>query len=208
MRARPEENEGPGTGVPEMQLTRRKGGTADMKKSQGGFTLVEVIVVAGIIAILAGVLVPLILKEIDESRISRAYGDIRSISAAMMVFKKDTGKWPNLDGSGSCSPSITLLGGQGSLPASAAANGFDSSAQDAFDSYFLTDAYSCYGTRWKGPYMAMVPADPWGNLYLVNAGSFGGGAPVWVLSAGPDGDFQTTAASQALAGDDVGVRIM
>ena len=66
-------------------------------KGNAGFTLIEVIVVAGIIAILAGILVPMILKEIDESRITRAAADTKSISTAMMVFKKDTAQWPVME---------------------------------------------------------------------------------------------------------------
>ena len=57
--------------------------------NERGFTLIEVIVVAGIIAILAGILVPMIFKEIDESRITRASADVRSISAAMIVFRRN-----------------------------------------------------------------------------------------------------------------------
>ena len=79
-----------------------------------GFTLIEVIVVAGIIAILAGILVPLILKEIDESRITRATADTRSISTAMIVFKKDTAQWPAMDED--CEPTLRCCRGQGIWP--------------------------------------------------------------------------------------------
>ena len=66
-------------------------------RNEKGCTLIEVIVVAGIIAILAGILVPLILKEIDESRITRATADIKSISSAILILKKDTAQWPVMD---------------------------------------------------------------------------------------------------------------
>lgn len=80
--------------------------------SKKGFTLIEVIVVAGIIAVLAGILVPLIFKEIDESKIARTAADIHSISSALIVFKKDTGQWPINAG---CSSTITLLTGAGGV---------------------------------------------------------------------------------------------
>lgn len=171
-------------------------------KKQSGFTLVEVIVVAGIIAILAGILVPLILKEIDEARISRAYGDIRSIASAMIVFKKDTGKWPNLDNS--CNPTLTTIAGGGNMPANADARSFDTTSLDDFYSFFGVDS-GCFGSKWKGPYMTRVPEDPWGNAYISNVGAFSGNTPVWILSAGPDGVVQTTALGTDLAGDDIGI---
>lgn len=172
---------------------------------QSGFTLVEVIVVAGIIAILAGILVPLILKEIDESRITRAYADIRSISNAVIIFKKDTGKWPNLDGG--CAPTMTLLVGEGTIPSNAAAMSFDPASTNYFANYFSRDDTGCYGSRWKGPYMTIVSADPWGNSYLINTDGLSGTGPVWVISAGPDGAFDTGASNTSINGDDVGVRL-
>jgi general secretion pathway protein G len=176
-----------------------------MVKKQNGFTLVEVIVVAGIIAILAGILVPLILKEIDEARITRAYADVRSISSALIIFRKDTGKWPDLDGA--CAANVTLLASDGGVPANAAAMNFDASAMASFNAYLPVDDNLCYGARWKGPYIARVSSDPWGNTYLLNANAFAGTNPVWILSAGPDGVIDTDAASTTVAGDDVGLRM-
>lgn len=57
---------------------------------------------------LAGILVPLIIKEIDESKIARASADVRSISSALIVLKKDTGQWPV---NAACTPAVTLLMG-------------------------------------------------------------------------------------------------
>jgi type II secretory pathway pseudopilin PulG len=48
-----------------------------------------------------------------------------------------------------------------------------------------------------------VPQDPWGNAYLVKLDT-GGGAPLWVVSAGPDGILQTPFAGsiERASGDD------
>lgn len=172
-------------------------------RDQRGFTLVEVIVVAGIIAILAGILVPLILKEIDEARITRAYADSRSISTAIIIMKKDTGRWPNLDGS--CAATATFIYGEGALPADLAAQGYDQTSAVPFDDYLTSDAGGCYGARWKGPYLAHTSADPWGNAYIMNPGSFDAGGVVWILSAGPNGSVETPMSANTLLGDDIGI---
>ncbi|TAN42000.1 MAG: prepilin-type N-terminal cleavage/methylation domain-containing protein [Nitrospirae bacterium] len=171
-----------------------------------GFTLIEVIVVAGIIAILAGILVPIIFKEIDESKITRASADIKSISTVMFVFRKDTGAWPLMDGN--CSPTITFLTGAGNLDPNLAGLGYDTSVATSFDAHFSSNTNNCYSPNWKGPYIAQVSADPWGNAYITNANGFAiAGQPVWIISAGPNRQLETNANDTALQGDDIGVRI-
>jgi general secretion pathway protein G len=180
-----------------------------MKNRQGGFTLVEVIVVAGIIAILAGILVPLILKEIDEARITRAYADIRTISTAMLVLKKDTGSWPV---SASCNPAITMLS-NGDLPAFAG-TGWDTTMGYGYDQKLINDADNdnCWPKTFKGPYIAYVSDDPWGKSYVTNADAFVSAASpkpsVWILSAGPDGTVQTSSTDDTTQGDDIGLRVL
>ncbi len=173
---------------------------------EGGFTLIEVIVVAGIIAVLAGILVPLIFKEIDESKIARAQADIRSISSAMIVFKKDTGNWPAKDGT--CTESVTIIVGDGATPTFPA--GYDRSNQFTYNDYLPSDVSGCY-PNWKGPYMARVNADPWGRHYSTNVKDLynNSGNPVWIISAGPNGVVDTDIApgQQSPAGDDIGIRL-
>lgn len=173
-------------------------------KKQSGFTLIEVIVVAGIIAVLAGILVPLIFKEIDESKTARAAADIRSISSALIVFKKDTGSWPVKDGA--CAAGLTLLNGDGVMPNGLAAQGWDTASSLNYSEPLSTNAAACY-TNWKGTYMALVNADPWLNAYFTNADGFPATGPVWILSAGPDGVVDTNVLATTVANDDIGLRL-
>lgn len=176
-------------------------------KNERGFTLIEVIVVAGIIAILAGILVPIIFKEIDESKKTRAYADVRSISSAMFVFRKDTGYWPIKNNP--ISYQTVLLRGSGNAPQELstiwpiASGGIDS----LFDNHLMTNQLQY--TNWKGPYLAGVTADPWGNQYLCNIGVMAteGTTPCWIISAGPNGILETGEGDTTLLSDDIGLRI-
>jgi len=176
-----------------------------MGKREKGFTLIEVIVVAGIIAILAGILVPMIFKEIDEARITRANADMKSIQTAIMIFRKDTGKWPTL--SDDCTTPITLLAGKGNPPSNDINSlGYDTSASKSFNDYLQTNN-GCY-QNWKGPYMADVTADPWGGTYYINAKQFSFPTEsVWIISAGPNGILETPAGNLTVAGDDIGLLV-
>lgn len=174
-------------------------------RGEKGFTLVEVIVVAGIIAILASILVPMILKEIDEARASKAAADVRTIYASMIVFKKDTAQWPQMDAA--CAANVTLLRSTGNLPANLAALGYDTGVTSPYDDHFVTNANGCYN-NWKGPYIATTGADPWGNTYVTNASAFSiPGSPAWIISAGPNGQIETPAFLTTIFGDDVGMRV-
>jgi general secretion pathway protein G len=178
-------------------------------RKESGFTLIEVIVVAGIIAVLAGILVPIIFKEIDESKKTRAAADVKSISSALFVLKKDTGQWPV---STNCVPAVTMLTGKGTVPTFAGAGWVDAN-QGRYTHSLAADDNGCWSppavdpATWKGPYMAEVTADPWGRAYVTNAAEFLTAGPVWIISAGPDGIVQTDITDSVPRNDDIGIRL-
>jgi general secretion pathway protein G len=178
-----------------------------MVKREKGFTLIEVIVVAGIIAILAGILVPMIFKEIDEAKITRATADMKSIQTAIMVFRKDTGKWPVL--SDDCTTKVTLLEGNGNPPPpgnNINGYGYNNLVSKSFNDYLQTNN-GCY-QNWKGPYIADVTPDPWGGKYYINAQEFDTDKIIWIISAGPNGILETYPTNSTVtAGDDIGIML-
>ena len=52
-----------------------------------------------------------------------------------------------------------------------------------------------------------MPTDAWGRCFLLNAEGWASGGPVWLLSAGPNGLFDTPPNALALGGDDIGDRL-
>jgi hypothetical protein len=73
-----------------------------------------------------------------------------------------------------------------------------------------TGDYRTTGRRkFKGPYVQVLNEDPWGNAYQINADTLIGGdtSPTWIISAGPNGTFETVPTATAIAGDDMGVRL-
>jgi len=180
-------------------------------KNEKGFTLVEVIVVAAIIAILAGILVPMIFSQIDQAKISRARGDIKSLSAAIYAFRKDVGQWPKSTSNAACDSSLLISDGPGlTAGISAALQGLQYNVNDVktFSSQLMSDpGNGCYN-NWKGPYFGSVDIDPWGNPYVLSTLSIDvNGEFALILSAGPDGAFNTAGNSSTVTGDDIGMRI-
>lgn len=187
-------------------------------KDQRGFTLIEVIVVAAIIAILAGILVPMIFNQIDESKTTELRGNIKSMESAMIALKGDTKSWPVRSAdSGACAEDVDILRGKGNMPARVDATAATWGNVDlvALLGDQATGTHgSCY-TNFKGPYLTDAPADPWGNSILIFTNGFrstvsSGRGPVWILSAGPNGTIDTLVTDPTVtapAVDDIGKRV-
>jgi prepilin-type N-terminal cleavage/methylation domain-containing protein len=59
-----------------------------------GFTLIELLVTIGIIAVLVGILVPLVTKSIGKAHRVRLQQDLQTISNALEAYKSDFGDYP------------------------------------------------------------------------------------------------------------------
>lgn len=133
-----------------------------------GFTLVELMIVVGVIGILAGIAIPSFMRSRHNSCINRAKSDLRVIAQAIDNLAFDTGRWPGGyilgEEKGDAEVKNLNSGGAGIV----ANNG-------TFPS-------------WQGPYMKVVPQDPWGTNYFFDPDYQAGTETLSVVgSFGPNG---------------------
>lgn len=64
---------------------------------QKGFTLLELLVVLGIIAMLAGIVGPQVMKHMGESKVKAAKVQIEDLSATLDMYKLDVGSYPTTE---------------------------------------------------------------------------------------------------------------
>lgn len=63
-------------------------------KGARGFTLIELVIVVAVIAILAALLIPTILNQVDRARSASERQSINELAKAIRRFKADTASWP------------------------------------------------------------------------------------------------------------------
>ena len=62
--------------------------------TESGFTLLELLVVLGIIALLAGIVGPQVMKHMGTANLKAAKVQIEDLSAALDMYKLDVGRYP------------------------------------------------------------------------------------------------------------------
>jgi len=172
-----------------------------------GFTLIELAVVLAIIAVLAAILTPIVTGYLDQARVARAQADAKTIADAIKLYQRDTGRWPVYASASDFSSNTiagakTLIGGNsGSNPADGAVTwGVGAAiASSSLETYLngnftnLSTTIAFPKAAFRGPYIASLDSDPWGNKYLLTASNLAGTANhAYVISAGPNGLLDTT----------------
>ena len=66
----------------------------ERRRGQGGFTLVEILVVIAIIALIVSLVGPRVLNYLGESKVKAAKIQIQGFSIALDLFNLDTGRYP------------------------------------------------------------------------------------------------------------------
>jgi prepilin-type N-terminal cleavage/methylation domain-containing protein len=188
-----------------------------------GFTLIELAVVLAIIAVLAAVLTPMVSGYLDQARVARAQADVRTIADSVKLYNRDTGRWPIYDSSADYSsdtaPGTTKVEfgtSTGNSPTAGAGWSLGAVLNTTSLELYINNDRSGVGNAafpragFRGPYVATVDSDPWGNKYLLNAGNLKRSSTnhAYIISAGPNGTLETnrdvaTTANVNAGGDDV-----
>lgn len=65
--------------------------------ANAGLTLIEMIVVLAIIALVAALIVPSVIGRPDQARVTVARADLKSIGAALKIYRLDNGQYPTTE---------------------------------------------------------------------------------------------------------------
>lgn len=77
-----------------MNSSRLRQTSSSSRRSQQGFSLIEIMVVVVIMGILATLIVPNLLDRPDQARAVAARQDIGAISQALKLYRLDNGRYP------------------------------------------------------------------------------------------------------------------
>jgi len=67
------------------------------RRRSRGFTLLELMVVIVIIGVLAALIAPKVLENVDRAKITAAQADISNLMNALKMYKLDNGRYPSSD---------------------------------------------------------------------------------------------------------------
>jgi general secretion pathway protein G len=171
-----------------------------------GFTLIEVLVVAAIIGVLAGVLVPMIFDRVEEAKVARAEADIKNIASSVLLFHRDTGTWPYSNTNSAPRQHFERLDSSNARDPVYEGASWPSGDYDSFYDHLTVNTHNY--PNWRGPYLERVEADPWGNEYRMWVRGFtNDNEHAWIVCAGPDGVIETDESETSPKGDDIAIML-
>jgi general secretion pathway protein G len=65
-----------------------------IRKSEAGFTLLELLVVLAILGLLAAIVGPQVIRYLGSSKTQTAQVQVRNIAASLQLFRLDAGRYP------------------------------------------------------------------------------------------------------------------
>jgi len=121
-----------------------------MKAHDGGFSLIEILAVIGAIGILVGIAIPAYNGYREKAQIAEVMHDLKMIETAIIALAVDTGRWPERQFIGYVN---------------------NASSNEIYDlsepEIGLVETDGNF-TNWRGPYIPVIPPDPWGHQYFLD----------------------------------------
>ena len=159
-------------------------------KRNAGFTMIEAIVIVGILAVLAGILTPLVIQEVGKSKVSRVKSDMGAISTAFNQYYLDTSFWPS-KWTGKTNTKEALLKYTCLYSNSENLSGWDGPYMERG---VRSGSDMIVAVESNGDYRGVI--DAWGLPYQVHygkkgSGNGGPGGAIAICSGGPDGVIST-----------------
>jgi prepilin-type N-terminal cleavage/methylation domain-containing protein len=148
-------------------------------KRQGGFTLMELMICIAIIGILASIAIPNYIRYRERGMVAHAQAELKSLEKVIAMVALDSNCYPSGD------PVADYEDGGSEFYLDDDTDlGITGATGDFLDCMNATGGY------WAGPYMRVMPKDPWGNYYWFDAdwnNREDGWDYVAIGSNGPDG---------------------
>lgn len=168
-------------------------------RRRGDLAFLETVLVGLGVLVIAILYTPATWEELQHRAQIQALGDTQRIAAALTHYRQDTGTFPETNSGGQA---LDYLKSADPVPAD---ERWTTGAGEALTAFLIHSSQEHSG--WKGPYLQKSPLDPWGHAYVVNARGLreGSAQKSWVISAGPNGKFDTLPGEGRTSGDDVGV---
>lgn len=85
------------TSNPAPQKPQTTNERSEAERRQGGFTLVELLVVMTILVLLAGIVAPRVIGYVSTSKVKATTVQIESLTTALELFRLDAGRYPTTD---------------------------------------------------------------------------------------------------------------
>ncbi len=96
------------------------------KARQVGFTLIELVVALAVMSLLAALMTPNIIEEINLRRADLTVQDTQAVLDAARSYRSDVGIWP---GGGGCAAAVSTLRSSGYLPAGPTSNRYNQAVE-------------------------------------------------------------------------------
>ncbi len=160
---------------------------------ESGFSLIEVAAVVAILGALALTLLPIVISQLERSKVTTATGDVRRIATSVAALVKDVGA--ERIGKNKAGVVRLLFEGPGKTPMDADGTGVYYEAGSIWGSIKSSGVVPAdigtlhenlvvndpdgdgsadetvnghdYPASWRGPYLTEPKPDPWGNKYVV-----------------------------------------